>query len=173
MTDILTSRLRLRPARTGDLDAFHAILRDRAAMRYWSSPPHTDIEQSREWLGKMIAIPEDQGLDFVIEHEGVAIGKAGCWRVPEIGYILHPDYWDQGFAREALAAIIPRLFESFPLPAIAADVDPRNQASIALLLRLGFTETHRAQRTWLVGEEWCDSVYFALSREAWAAHALD
>mgnify|MGYP003347797219 CR=1 FL=1 len=47
------------------------------------------------------------------------------------------------------------------------DVDPRNKASIRLLERLGFAETHRAARTWLVGEEWCDSVYFALTREDW------
>jgi hypothetical protein len=34
------------------------------------------------------------------------------------------------------------------------------------LAKLGFVETHRAPRTWLVGEEWCDSVYLALQRPA-------
>ena len=30
--------------------------------------------------------------------------RPGLWRFPEIGFILHPDYWGRGFAREALAS---------------------------------------------------------------------
>lgn len=142
----------------------HAVLSHAGAMRYWSSPPHGDLEQTREWLGNMIAAPADESCDFVIEFEGAVVGKAGCWRLPEIGYILHPDVWGRGLALEALSAVIPQVFATFPIPAITADVDPRNAASLRLLGRLGFTETHRAARTWLVGEEWCDSVYLALAR---------
>jgi RimJ/RimL family protein N-acetyltransferase len=164
MTEIVTERLRLRPARADDLDAFHAILSDPVAMRYWSSRPHPDLARTREWLDDMIAAPADQSLDFVLEKDGAVIGKAGCWRLPEIGYILAPPYWGQGFAREALQAIIPAVFACFDIPAITADVDPRNTASVGLLLRLGFHETGRAANSWKVGDEWSDSVYLALPR---------
>ena len=164
MSDILTPRLHLRRARASDLNALHSVLSDARAMRYWSRPPHTDLEQTRTWLDSMIQAPPQTSCDYVVEHAGRVIGKAGCWRVPEIGYILHPDAWGQGLAQEALNAVIPKVFASFPLDAITADVDPRNDASVKLLGRLGFIETHRAARTWLVGEEWCDSVYFALGR---------
>jgi RimJ/RimL family protein N-acetyltransferase len=50
-------------------------------------------------------------------------------------------------------------------------VDPRNAASIALLTRLGFRETGRAERTLLWRDEWCDSTYFALSRQDAEARA--
>ena len=50
------------------------------------------------------------------------------------------------------------------IPALTADVDPRNAASLRLMERLGFRETHRAQRTWHIGDEYCDSVYFRLER---------
>jgi RimJ/RimL family protein N-acetyltransferase len=133
-------------------------------MRYWSRPPHTELEQTREFLDSMIAAPSDLSDDFVVEHEGRAIGKAGCWRLPEVGYILHPDYWGQGLASEALTAVIGHVFSTRAIEAIKADVDPRNEGSLRLLARLGFVETHRAERTWLVGEEWCDSVYLALKR---------
>jgi RimJ/RimL family protein N-acetyltransferase len=33
-----------------------------------------------------------------------------------------------------------------------------------VLAKLGFVETGRAERTFLLGEEWCDSVYLALAR---------
>ena len=114
----------------------------------------------------MIGAAPEASDDFIVECDGRVIGKAGCWRLPEIGYILHPDYWGQGLATEALTAVIGHVFAGRDVDAITADVDPRNEASLKLLARLGFVETHRAQRTWLVGEEWCDSVYLALPRPA-------
>jgi ribosomal-protein-alanine N-acetyltransferase len=162
--EIVTPRLRLRRARADDLDALHAILSHPLAMRYWSSLPHTKLSQTREWLGDMIASSPAESDDFIVEFDGQVIGKAGFWRLPAIGYILHPDYWGQGLATEALTAAIAHVFAAHPLPIIIADVDPRNAGSLALLAKLGFTETHRAQRTWQIGEEWCDSVYLALRR---------
>lgn len=164
MTEIRTGRLRLRRARAEDAEALHAVLGDPRAMRYWSTPPHARIEETREWLERMMASPPEISDDFVVEHEGLPIGKAGCWRLPEIGFILRPDHWGRGLAREALEAAIGHVFAAHPLPAIEADVDPRNQASLALLGRLGFSEVRRAKRTWKVGDEWCDSVYLALPR---------
>jgi ribosomal-protein-alanine N-acetyltransferase len=164
MTEILTPRLRLRRARADDLAALHAVLSDARAMRYWSTLPHTDIEETRAWLGGMIAAPAEISDDFVVEYRGQVIGKAGFYRLPEIGFILHPSAWGQGLAREALGAVITRVFAKFPIERIMADVDPRNAASLGLLGQLGFRETHRAERTYKIGEEWCDSVYLSLAR---------
>ncbi len=164
MTEIVTPRLRLRRARADDLAAIHAILAHPQTMRFWSTPPHVDLDQTRAWLADMIAADPALSDDFVIERDGQVIGKAGCWRLPEVGYILHPDHWGQGLAREALIAAIAHVFENFPLPALEADVDPRNTRSLALLQRLGFLETGRAERTIQVAGEWCDSVYLSLSR---------
>jgi RimJ/RimL family protein N-acetyltransferase len=166
VTELVTPRLRLRRARESDLAAMHAVMSHPLAMRYWSSPPHAEIAQTRDWLAGMIATPPELGEDFVVEFEGRVIGKAGCWRLPEVGYILHPDCWGRGLATEALSAVIAHVFATRPVDALTADVDPRNEGSLRLLARLGFAETHRAQRTWLVGEEWCDSVYLALPRPA-------
>jgi [ribosomal protein S5]-alanine N-acetyltransferase len=162
--EILTSRLCLRKARADDLDDLHEVFSDARAMRYWSTPPHADVGETREFLAKMLSADPAESCDYVVERQGFVIGKAGCWRVPEIGYILHPDAWGQGLAHEALTPIIAQVFAHFPTPEITADVDPRNAASLRLLARLGFRETHRRRRTWLVGEEWCDSVYLALAR---------
>jgi ribosomal-protein-alanine N-acetyltransferase len=163
--DILTPRLRLRRARADDLEAVHGLLSHPLAMRYWSTPPHADIEQSRDWLARMIAESAQTGCDFVVEFEGRVIGKAGCYAPPEIGYIFHPDVWGRGFASEALAVIIKHVFAAGAFDALRADVDPRNTASLRLLKKLGFRETGRAPRTWLVGAEWCDSVYLEFRRD--------
>lgn len=161
---IRTQRLRLRRARMDDLDDMHRILGNAVAMRYWSTPPHDDIEQTRDWLAAMIDASPDESDDFIVEHDGRVIGKAGCWRLPEIGYILHPDHWGQGLAGEALGAAIAHVFATHSVAALTADVDPRNAASLRLLERLGFRETHRAERTMQIGDEWCDSIYLSLPR---------
>ena len=165
LSEIRTPRLRLRRARMEDLHGIHRVLSNPRAMLYWSTPPHRTLEESCTWLASMIDVPEHENADFVIEHAGAVIGKAGCWRMPEIGFILHPDYWGQGFAREAVRAVVDHVFgRFFGVPAIIADVDPRNAASLALLNRLGFVETHRAARTIQVGDTWCDSIYLARER---------
>lgn len=161
---IRTERLLLRRARMDDLDDLHRVFSDPRAMRYWSTLPHDHIDQTRDFLTGMIHAPTDTSADFVIERDGQAIGKAGSWSFEEIGFILHPDHWRQGIAHEALTAVIPYLFQTLPIARLFADVDPRNDASINLLTRLGFVETGRASRTFLLGDEWCDSVYLERTR---------
>lgn len=163
MIEIKTKRLRLRPARETDLAAFHAILSDPRAMAFWSTPAHPDLDETREWLAAMIAIDPNEGEDFTVEHGGEVIGKAGFYRFPEIGFIFRHSAWGRGFASEALRPIITRAFDHHRLASIEADVDPRNGASLRLLARLGFREVRRASRTWLIGNQWCDSVYLTLA----------
>lgn len=154
----------MRRAEVRDLGPMHGLLSNVEAMRYWSTPPHSSLHQSREWLKEMMASPETESDDFVVEYEGRVIGKAGFWRLPEIGYIFHPDTWGMGLGYECLSALIDRVFRRFEIETLLADVDPRNTASLKLLAKLGFAETRRASATILVGEEWCDSVYLELSR---------
>lgn len=161
---IETARLRLRRARIEDAADLFEVFADPRAMRYWDSPPHREIAATRGWLERVVAAPPGESDDFILERDGRAIGKAGCWRRGEIGFILHPDHWGQGLATEALAAAIPHAFATLEMDRLEADVDPRNAAALALLARFGFRETGRAARTVQVGDAWYDSVYLALSR---------
>jgi ribosomal-protein-alanine N-acetyltransferase len=133
-------------------------------MRYWSRPPHQQVDETRVWVDDMINAPAAESDDFVVELDGLVIGKAGCWRLPEIGYILHPSTWGRGYATEALSAVAAHIFARHSIPEIIADVDPRNAASLALLAKIGFEETGRAEHTMQIGGEWVDSVYLALKR---------
>jgi [ribosomal protein S5]-alanine N-acetyltransferase len=164
VSTIRTERLVLRRARADDLAALHAIMSDPQALRYWSTPPHPDLATTQAWLDSMIAAPPEASDDFIVELKGQLIGKLGAWRLPEVGFLLSRDQWGKGYAAEALAAFVAHAFAG-RTDHLTADVDPRNRASLALLARAGFRETHRAQRTWLIGEEWCDSVYLRLDRD--------
>ena len=134
---------------------------DPIAMRFWSTLPHEDSSQTEEWLASMIASEQEGGDDFILEVGGVLIGKLGCYRLPEIGYLLSPAAWGRGYAGEALSAYIAHRRRCGG-GELTADTDPRNLASIKLLQRHGFVETGRAERTWLIGGEWFDSIYWRL-----------
>ena len=167
MSEIRTARLRLRKARQDDLDALHAIMSDAEAMRYWSTPPHADVETTRAWLAGMIALPAEGADDYIVERDGRLIGKLGMWRTPEIGFLLDRAVWGQGYGLEALTAFAARALAE-RTDYLTADVDPANLASLALLARVGFHETGRATRTWRVGDQWVDSVYMRLDRDGFA-----
>ena len=159
-----TARLVLRRAGWEDLAAVHRLFSNPEAMRYWSRPEHETLEETRHWLGFLVDQAEDS-RDFLIEMDGKVIGKAGAWALPEVGFLLHPEHWGKGLAFEAMTAVIAALEAEFAdLPALTAEVDPRNAASLRLLDRLGFRETLRAERTLLWKDEWCDSVWLARPR---------
>lgn len=168
MTVLRTPRLTLRRAVPGDLAAMHAVLSDERAMTYWSTGPHADLAATRAWLDDMIATPHELGDDFVIDLDGVAIGKMGAYRLPEFGFILAPDLWGRGYASEALDAFLAHVFARADVDHLVADVDPRNAASLRLLTRHGFAETHRAKATWTTHIGVCDSVYLRLDEPAYS-----
>lgn len=160
--EIVTERLRLRRATMDDLAAIHALLGDPRNMRFWSTPPHDTLAQSEDWLRSMVEADPAESDDFVIECDDRVIGKLGCWKLPEIGFMVGADDCGRGVAAEAMAAFLDRRRKIGDPRRITADVDPRNLASLRLLRRHGFVETGRAKGTWTVGGEVCDSVYLAL-----------
>lgn len=162
MTVIKTKRLTLRPMRMSDRDDLFAVFGDARVMKYWSTLPHSDPEHTAALIRETISADPKTTAEFAIEFQGCVIGKAGFWRMPEIGYLLHPDYWHQGIGTEALRALVAYGFDELELDRITADVDPNNEASLRLLGKLGFRETGRAERTLQIGDVWFDSVYLSL-----------
>ncbi|WP_424939952.1 GNAT family N-acetyltransferase [Aliiroseovarius sp. S253] len=160
-----TERLVLRPPQPEDLSALHHIFSNTEAMQYWSHPAHETLETTQKTLDGMLWSYGETGLEFTLERDGAVIGKAGLWRLAELGYILHPDHWGHGLAREALGAIVHATWLRHPHVAeITADIDPRNTASARLLAHLGFKLTHSARATIQINGEWCDSDYYTLLR---------
>jgi ribosomal-protein-alanine N-acetyltransferase len=161
-----TPRLILRRARLADLIEVNAFLGDLRAMRFWSTPPHAGLHETKAWLDRLIAAAPATNEDYMIELDGRVIGLAGSNPLPDFGFILHPDFWGRGLAREASRAVIDHIFAVHDVPALTAEADPRNAGSIALLERLGFVKTGEAKHTLQVGAKWVDSVYFRLDRGA-------
>ena len=160
--EVRTERLLMRRARLDDAPAMHAIMSDALAMRYWSSLPHTTLAETERWIESMVAMESATSDDFIVTLDGVLIGKLGAWRLREVGFLIDPRHWGQGYASEAFAAFVARR-RALGSTELTADVDPRNYASLKLLERIGFVETGRASGTWQIGNELCDSIYLRLA----------
>ena len=113
-------------------------------------------------MASMVDADPADSDDFIVTLDGKLIGKLGAWKLPEIGFLIDPAHWGNGYALEAMVAFIQRR-RLLGSSGLTADVDPRNVASLKLLERVGFTETRRAKGTWQIGDELCDSVYLKLT----------
>jgi len=166
-----TPRLLLRPLAAADRDALFAIYADARVARYGSRPPWTSPDEAAAYIAKdagqraagefvrfAIERREDRalvGVCTLFEHD------AECRRA-EIGYGLGPDAWGHGYAREAVGRLLDHGFGALRLNRVEADVDPRNDASLRLLERLGFRREGLLRERWIVAGEKSDSVIFGL-----------
>jgi RimJ/RimL family protein N-acetyltransferase len=76
-------------------------------------------------------------------------------RMHNLGYVFHPSYHGQGFATEASKAAMGYLFGHLAADGILTGTHPANEASVALLRRLGLKAIGRGE--------------FAISRAEWLA----
>jgi RimJ/RimL family protein N-acetyltransferase len=83
------------------------------------------------------------GLYLVeLKDSGTPIGICGLLKREtlddvDIGFAFLQRYWSQGYARESAAAVMHYGWTTLGLPRIVAITKPTNQASIALLEKLG------------------------------------
>ncbi len=113
-----------------------------------------------EWLqlaicfknGRMIG---DIGIHFIDEDQ------------IEIGYTLSPEHHGNGYAFEAVNAMINNVFLDWNKHRITASVDPGNTQSIKLLERLGFRKEAHFIKSFLMEGQWCDDYVYAMLEEEW------
>ena len=145
--EIETERLLLREILPEDVDAIFRIFSSEDVTRYCDLVTYTDPAQAAELIDFFDECFElERAIRWGIERkeDGALIGTCGfVWLRTyrgEIGYDLHPDYWGQGYMREALDAILDFGFSELGLNRIEALVMVENERSARLLRALGFQE---------------------------------
>lgn len=160
---LATERLRLRPHNADDAEWLHELYSRPDVARYLLDEPCTaefTHDKLTERLAKTDIDGETGALALVIEHDGVPIGDVALWltdhehRQGEIGWVLDPAQGGQGFASEAVRAVLALGFDHYRLHRITAQMDARNSASAALARRVGLRlEAHHVQ-DWFSKGEW-------------------
>lgn len=149
--NIETPRLTLRDIRMDDLlEYYERLFGDGDVCRYLLFDPHQDISESMASIEKTltryeagncyrwgIALKEDDTLIGVIELLRFDEDTNTC----SFAYMLGCDYWNQGYATEALGAVIRFAFEKLEIDRIMVDHMTPNAASGAVMRKVGMTHT--------------------------------
>lgn len=160
-------RIRLRKLRPSDFRVFHAYRSDPDVARLQGWEPMSEDEAMQflrehgpnaglepgEWTQLGIATAAD---DRLIGDIGLWLAEDGRWA--EFGISLHPDFQHQGYAAEALNALLGLLFAHTSAQRAVAASDVRNTACLRLLERLGMRLVRTAQAEYK-GEVCTEHVY--------------
>ncbi|HVX47297.1 MAG TPA: GNAT family N-acetyltransferase [Mycobacteriales bacterium] len=175
---VRTSRLTLRIAVPGDLDAVHSYRSLPEVCRYLPFEPMTREQVADrvagEWQRTELREPPDALNLVVVENaSGRLIGDTMLRlrsvedQHAEIGYVFHPDGHGRGYGTEAARELLRIGFTELGLHRMSADLDSRNGPSGRLLERLGMRrEAHFCKETRFKGE-WADRLVYAMLAEEW------
>ncbi len=175
---INANRVSLRPITERDIESLFDIFSDPQVMRYWSSPPLKDLEEARGLLNNIHDLFQRRlyfQWGIARRLDDTLIGTSTLFHIEsnnhraEIGYALGRAHWGKGYMQEALTALLRYAFGELNLERIEADVDPRNEASIRTLERLGFKKEGYMRERWRVNGEIQDALFYGLLRREWEA----
>jgi RimJ/RimL family protein N-acetyltransferase len=177
---IVTPRLSLRPVSLNDVDAMLTYRSDPEVCRYLPFEPMTReqlIGRLSSDLSRTSLTGEGQSLTLAAELAGTGpvIGDVVLFfrsrehAGGELGYVFHPDFTGQGYAREACSAVLALAFEQLGLHRIVARLDGRNDRSARLAAALGLRREAEFRRNEIFKGEWSDELVYAMLAEEWPA----
>ena len=175
-SSLQTARLILRPFRADDLDLFVEFFQNEGFIQFSSG--NFPRERVAELIDKIIGWDRD-GLPsqfvVVVRESDAPIGYCGFFHQIvddkpeiEIGYRLHPDSWNKGFASEAARAVRDHGFAGWKLDRLISLIHPDNSASRRVAEKNGLT---LERETTFKG---FPAQVFAISRQQWLdAHGAE
>jgi RimJ/RimL family protein N-acetyltransferase len=173
---IETERLLLEPLDVSRLEDFVALTADPDTMRYWAlgglftrDVAERNFDASlarlrehgfgRRWI---VAKANGAGLGFTeTKYFGQSYDDVSPDEV-EIGWMLTPSVWGQGYGTEAGSAVRDEAFELLELESIVAEHHPENAASGRIMEKLGMA----FEREGVARNGWPYRLY-RLTRQRW------
>src|SRR6266576_6965901 len=165
-----TPRLILRPFRAEDVDPLAKLMANPDFMRFSLGP--FSREQTVAFLEKVLSwdragLPSQFAV--IMRSNGTLVGYCGFFHHEvdkreeiEIGYRLHPAYWNRGFATEAAQAVRNHAFRHLKLPRVISLIHLDNIPSRRVAEKNGMK---LEEETLFRG---LPTLVFALSREEWS-----
>ncbi len=166
-----TERCLLRQTVQEDAPEILVLRSDKTIMQYLDKEPLTSIAEAQIFIaGIELSLNNATGISWGIclHRDHRLIGNVGLWRLikehyrAEIGYVLHPGFWNKGIMSEVLKEVIRYGFESLGLHSIEANVNPKNKASIGLLEKHGFIREAYFKENYYFKGTFLDSVIYSL-----------
>ncbi|HEY4042138.1 MAG TPA: 8-oxo-dGTP diphosphatase MutT [Rhodopila sp.] len=147
-----TERLSLRPLRAKDAEALHRLVNDWEVTRTLAEIPYPyPRDLADEWIATTAAqLAAGTGYHLAITgkdgRKETLVGVVGlrvdtARRIGRLGYWVGRAFWGHGVATEAAKRLTSWGLANLPIDRITGEVTEGNDASCAVLRRLGFHET--------------------------------
>jgi len=174
--EIRSERLILEELKCEDLEFIHKMSSEPLVYLYEADEAPTKEETYEKYSKKISRMEKypDKYLIFLIRilPEEVPIGEVFIqlnWeemREWEIGYEVHPDYWGNGYATEAVSLLLKHSFENLNAHKVVGFCNAQNEKSANLMERVGMKRDGVLREGRLWRKEWCDEyVYSILERD--------
>jgi ribosomal-protein-alanine N-acetyltransferase len=144
------------------------------AMKYIDRPIPKSISEMHELVTKIQeGVKNNTAVAWGISliHKNELIGTMSYHRIDlqnhraEIGYLLNPKYWKTGLMSEAMVVTLDFGFNKMNLHSIEANVNPNNNASIALLKKFNFIKEAYFKENYYFNGKFLDSGIYSLLKK--------
>jgi ribosomal-protein-alanine N-acetyltransferase len=162
----------IRSLRAADRDEFLAMVRaSRELHRPWAYPP----ERQDQFDDLLSRCRREDFCCLLAAVEGRIAGVftisqivRGAFQSAYLGYYASAEFAGQGVMREAMRLVLAHAFGALALHRVEANIQPQNQASIALARGAGFRLEGFSPRYLLIGGQWRDHERYAVTADEWA-----
>lgn len=174
---IHTPRLILRDFEESDYENVHRYASDADVVKYCSFGPNSE-EETRAYVQRVMErkVQEPRthyDLAVIRKEDSSFMGAAGIYieqpqnRSGEIGYVLHRDFWGQGYATEAARMLVDLGFTALSLHRIYAYVFEENKASRRVLEKVGMQQEGRLREDTWKNKRWNNVLAYAILEQEW------
>ena len=154
---VLTDRLLLTPVSVDDVDELGLLYQD-PLVGYWTGPWTPDSVEA--WTRGMAARWVGDGVGKWMAHDrsdGILVGRGGLSRtalkgetVLEVGWVVRDELTGHGYASEIGRAALGWAASFFPELPVVAFAEVHNDASLAVMRRLGLRDSGIIYREGLI-----------------------
>jgi ribosomal-protein-alanine N-acetyltransferase len=149
-----------------------AARRSRGFLRQWAPPPCTPAAYCA-YIHRLQK-PTHEGRFVILRASGELVGVInvseivrGAFQSAYLGYYAFVPHAGRGYMTEGLALALRWAFGTVGLHRVEANIQPGNQASRALVRRLGFRREGLSPRYLKIAGRWRDHERWALVAEDW------
>ena len=176
LPDLETEDLILRKPRIRDAKDIYSYASDPEVARYVLWEPHRSVSETASFIRDLrarIRAGCPSSWVVVLRRTGTVIGTVGfVWysaenNAAELGYSFSREYWNHGYATQALRAVIDAVFSSLPLNRLEAQHDVRNPASGRVMQKCGLTQEGILRGRILNKGEYVDTALYSILRSDW------
>lgn len=164
----------LRTIEPEDADTLQEIINDPRVRTDLMAVDPVNGPAEREWIE---SLDESDSTNLLVCVDSEAVGSVtlkapnGVWGTAEIGYMIAPDAWGNGYATDAVTEICGYAFEERRLHKVYATAYESNDASCRVLEKVGFTEEGVLREEGFVDGDHVDVCRYGLLASEWPASA--